>query len=95
MGTHVEIAQGKLSGFEDEGLEVFLGIPFARPPVGECRFRAPRAALPWSGVRDATSHGPSAPQLAMQLEKVMPGFDVGEQSEDCLYLNVFTPAGLS
>jgi para-nitrobenzyl esterase len=92
MGTTAEIAQGRLSGFEDAGLQVFLGIPFAKPPTGLLRFRPPRPAEPWSSVRDATRHGCSAPQAAMKLEKVMPGFDVGEQSEDCLYLNVFTPA---
>ena len=92
MPAEVEIAQGKLSGFEDEGLQVFLGIPFAKPPTGERRFRAPEAPDPWAGERDATRYGSSAPQLAMELEQVMPGFDVGEQSEDCLYLNVFTPA---
>jgi para-nitrobenzyl esterase len=91
VGATVEVAQGRLSGFEDEGLRVFLGIPFARPPTGALRFRPPQPPEPWSGVRDATRYGCSAPQAAMRLEQGMPGFDVGEQSEDCLYLNVFTP----
>ena len=92
MADTVEIAQGRLSGFDDEGLRVFLGIPFAKPPTGWLRFRRPETPEPWGGVRDATRYGYSAPQAAMRLEKLMPGFDVGEQSEDCLYLNVFTPA---
>jgi len=92
MATNVEIAQGRLTGFEDEGLEVFLGIPFAKSPTGAGRFRPPLPPEPWAGLRDATRYGCSAPQAALQLEQVMPGFDVGEQSEDCLYLNVFTPA---
>ena len=91
MSATVEISQGRLSGFEDQGLQVFLGIPFAKPPTGRLRFRPPEPPESWSGVRDATQHGCSAPQMAMALEKVMPGFDVGEQSEDCLYLNVYTP----
>jgi len=92
MSIQVEIAQGRLAGFEDEGLEVFLGIPFAKPPVGALRFRAPEAPEPWAGVREAAQYGASAPQVPLQIESLMAGFDVGPQSEDCLYLNVFTPA---
>jgi para-nitrobenzyl esterase len=91
MSPIVETASGRLEGFEDAGLETFLGIPFAAPPVGPNRFRAPAPPEPWSGVRDATQYGPSAPQAALELGATMPGFDVGRQAEDCLYLNVFTP----
>jgi para-nitrobenzyl esterase len=91
MGPIVETRQGKVEGFEEEGLRIFLGIPFARPPLGRLRFRAPEPPEPWRGMRDATRYGPSAPQAALELEEFMPGFDVGPQSEDCLYLNVFTP----
>jgi para-nitrobenzyl esterase len=91
VAPSVEIAQGRLSGFEDRGLQVYLGIPYAAPPTGPGRFRAPEPPEPWSGVRDGTRYGASAPQAAMKLEKFMSGFDVGAQSEDCLHLNVFTP----
>jgi para-nitrobenzyl esterase len=57
--------------------------------VGPLRFKAPEPPEPWSGVRDCTRYGPSAPQPPMMLP--LPGMDVGAQSEDCLYLNVWTP----
>ena len=69
---------------------IFRGIPFARPPVAERRFRRPEPPQPWAGVRDASRFGPSAPQTKLQID-FLPGMDVGAQSEDCLYLNVFAP----
>jgi para-nitrobenzyl esterase len=92
VATPAETQQGRVQGFADAGLEVFLGIPFARPPLGRLRWRAPEPPEPWAGVRDATRYGPSCVQPSLELEAFMPGFDVGPQSEDCLYLNVFTPA---
>lgn len=94
MPTIVETGLGKLAGFENDGVRVFRGIPFAKPPVGERRFRAPEPPEPWAGVRDATSYGAAAFQPPLMLA-ALPGFDIGEQSEDCLFLNVFTPAGAS
>ena len=82
---------GWLQGVEEDGIRIFRGIPFAKPPVGERRFRRPEPAEPWAGVRDASRFGPSAPQTKLQID-FLPGMDVGEQSEDCLYLNVFAPA---
>jgi para-nitrobenzyl esterase len=68
---------------------VFLGIPFASPPVGERRFRAPEPPASWSGVRPATEYG----NAARQTSHPIPGFAAsGPQDEDCLYLNVYTPA---
>jgi para-nitrobenzyl esterase len=87
----VEIGLGRLRGLEREDVRIFRGIPFAQPPVGERRFRPPEKAAPWSGVRDATRFGPSAPQPPLMLA-ALPGLDVGPQSEDCLYLNVYAPA---
>jgi para-nitrobenzyl esterase len=94
MPTIVETGLGKLEGFESDGVRVFRGIPFAKPPVGERRFRAPEPPEPWTGVRDATRFGASAPQPPLMLA-ALPGFDIGEQSEDCLYLNVYAPSGAS
>jgi para-nitrobenzyl esterase len=94
MPTIVETGLGKLEGFESDGVRVFRGIPFAKPPTGERRFRAPEKPEPWSGVRDATRFGASAHQPPLMLA-ALPGFDIGEQSEDCLYLNVYAPAGAS
>lgn len=92
MTTIVETRQGRIEGFADAGLQAFLGIPFAAPPVGRRRYRPPEPPEPWTGVREAKSYGGSAPQTVIELGDTMPGMDVGPQSEDCLYLNVFTPA---
>jgi len=90
MGTIVETCSGKLEGRETGGVQVFRGIPYVRPPVGALRFRAPEPVEPWSGVRSAADFAPSAPQQPMMLP--LPGMDVGAMDEDCLYLNVYTPA---
>ena len=90
MSTTVETGLGKLEGFEKDGVRIFRGIPFARPPVGDRRFRPPAPPEPWTGVRDATRFGAAAPQPPLMLA-ALPGFDIGAQSEDCLYLNVYAP----
>lgn len=83
--TTVEIAAGTLRGAEHDGVRTFLGVPYAEPPVGELRFRAPRPAKPWTGERDATKWAPRAPQPELTGR----GF-TGD--EDCLHLNVYAPA---
>jgi para-nitrobenzyl esterase len=82
----VEIAAGALRGSEQDGVRTFLGVPYAEPPVGELRFRAPRPVMSWSGVRDATRWAPRAPQPELTGR----GF-TGD--EDCLFLNVYAPSG--
>ena len=67
----------------------FLGLPYAAPPTGNLRWRPPQPAAAWSGVRDATTFGPSCPQAPS------PFAPPGQFSEDCLYLNVYTPAARS
>jgi para-nitrobenzyl esterase len=94
MTTIVETGLGKLQGFEKDGVRVFRGVPYARPPVGPLRFRAPEPLAPWAGIRDATQYGPACHQPPLMLA-ALPGFDIGTQSEDCLYLNVYAPAGAS
>ncbi|EOD64418.1 carboxylesterase type B [Amycolatopsis vancoresmycina DSM 44592] len=81
----MEIAAGVLRGSGRDGVRTFLGVPYAEPPVGELRFRAPRPAKPWSGERDATEWAPRAPQPQLTGR----GF-TGD--EDCLYLNVYAPS---
>lgn len=91
--TTVETGYGRLRGVQADGAQVFKGIPFAKPPLGELRWRAPVPPEPWPGVRDALAFGPCAIQSAI-------AGDIGEligiathgTSEDCLYLNVWTPA---
>ncbi len=90
MTTIIETTYGKIRGMAERGLEIFRGVPFAQPPVGELRFRAPQPPEPWSGVRDAMAFGPSAPQGELMLQ--LPGMDIGPTSEDCLYLNIYTSA---
>ena len=82
-------ASGLLEGVRSDGLDVFRGIPFAAPPVGPSRWRAPQPEQPWRGVRSAVAFGTACPQKAgLSLEG---GGDPGRLSEDCLYLNVWTP----
>lgn len=90
MGVIVETQQGRIQGTEEGGVQVFRGIPYAAPPVGARRFAAPEPPEPWAGVRDGSTFAPSALQPPILLP--LPGMDVGVQDEDCLYLNVFTPA---
>ncbi len=91
MSQRIETQGGVLQGVEEQGVRAWRGIPFAKPPVGERRFRGPEKPSPWAGVRDASAFAASAPQLKLQID-FLPGMDVGAQSEDCLYLNVFAPA---
>ncbi|WP_267388175.1 carboxylesterase family protein [Sphingomonas sp. GC_Shp_3] len=83
----VKIAQGSLNGSEAAGVAVFKGIPYAAPPVGTLRWRAPAAAPTWSGVRQAAAYGPVCPQAHVTWA----GHDLDRTSEDCLTLNVWTP----
>lgn len=69
----------------------FLGVPYAAAPVGNLRWRAPQPVVPWEGERDATSFGKIAPQIVTMGASLIPGDDT-EASEDCLTLNVWTPA---
>ncbi|CAA9253341.1 MAG: hypothetical protein AVDCRST_MAG50-2292 [uncultured Acidimicrobiales bacterium] len=92
----VVTASGALRGDVDDsrGLTVFRGVPYAAPPVGDRRFRAPQPVEPWDGVRDALAFGPAAVQPEGQPS--MFGGLFGSAglgvSEDCLTLNVWTPA---
>jgi para-nitrobenzyl esterase len=90
MSLVVETRSGRVEGVEHGGVHAFRGIPYARPPVGPRRFAAPEPEEPWRGVRAAQDFGPSAPQAALALP--LPGMEVGPMDEDCLYLNVYTPA---
>ena len=79
---------GDIRGLKKEGCNVYLGIPFAAPPVGELAFRHPVPPSPWKGVLEATS-GSCNPIQAKG------GFFIGNNSQDCLYLNVFAPEGVT
>ncbi len=86
----VRVAGGVVRGMRERDRVAWRGIPYAQPPVGELRFRAPRPVVPWKGVRDATRYGPVATQAYHgQFRGVGPGVRSGE---DCLNLNVVVPA---
>ncbi len=85
----VETRYGRLRGSAESGCYVFRGVPFAAPPVGSHRFRAPVEPTSWPGVRDAMTAGPMCPQPPPMPTESIPG-DPTEMSEDCLYLNVWT-----
>ena len=94
MGAIVETRYGKVEGLERNGYRVFRGIPYAAPPVGPRRWLPPAPPEPWSGVRDATQFPHVAPQPPRVPDSplAMLGTELGPEDEDCLYLNVFTPA---
>jgi len=79
---------GTISGIHVNGLSVYKGIPFAAPPVGDLRWRPPVHTAPWTGTRKADAFAPAC----MQVGVSMPGETPPAVSEDCLYLNIWTPA---
>ncbi|NUQ24380.1 MAG: carboxylesterase family protein [Saprospiraceae bacterium] len=85
----VQTAQGLLEGVHDSGIRTFKGIPFAAPPVGDLRWKAPQPPANWQGVRKADAFGPRAMQAPIFSDMM---FRSNGVSEDCLYLNVWTPA---
>lgn len=91
MDGVVEVAGGLVRGRERDGVCSYSGIPYARAPVGPLRWRPPEPPEPWAGVREALEFGPIAPQSPPVAGVGVAG-DPVEQSEDCLSLNVWTPA---
>src|SRR5579871_1903531 len=83
----VKVEGGLVQGTSEDGLTVYRGIPFGAPPVGDLRWRAPQPASKWTGVRQADKFGPACTQAMRNPSSSGPGM-----SEDCLYLNVWTPA---
>src|SRR5690625_2177749 len=78
---HVTVEQGDLQGKTEGNLTVFKGVPFAKPPVGELRWKAPQPAESWTGTRQALEFAPSPMQA---------GEPLAAKSEDSLYLNIWT-----
>lgn len=88
--TQVEIDTGTVAGSAEGQLLVFKGIPYAAPPVGPLRWKAPQPALHWAGLRETRGFGAACPQGTEHKE---PWAQVGPMSEDCLFLNVWRPKG--
>ena len=79
----VSVTGGAISGTDTGEVRTFFGVPFAAPPVGDLRWRAPQAVVPWQGVKATTAFSPACRQTAAWI--------TNPQSEDCLYLNIWTP----
>lgn len=91
--TTIATTAGKIRGIEKMGCLQFRGVPFAAPPVGALRWKAPQPHEAWDGVRDATQFGPICPQVPGPMESLTAAQrEPNPMSEDCLTLNVFTPA---
>ncbi|STV27892.1 esterase [Klebsiella pneumoniae] len=86
-----ETRQGTLAGSAEQGIHIWRGIPYAAPPVGPLRWRAPQPAARWQGVRPAETFSAASWQ-DIDYCRELGGGDPGAFSEDCLYLNVWAPA---
>ena len=86
--VEIETTKGRIKGVQESNYQRFYGIPFAKPPVGDLRFREPQPMDPWDEVKDATKFGPipiqNNPDGATPINQ--------KEDEDCLYLNIWTPA---
>jgi para-nitrobenzyl esterase len=90
QAVQVKTVNGMLEGTtEASGIRSFKGVPFAKPPVGDLRWREPQPAGNWTGVRKADHFGPQAMQKRIFSDMVFRSAGI---SEDCLYLNVWTPS---
>ncbi len=87
FAERVTISSGELLGQVSEDIRIFRNIPYAAPPVAENRWRSPQPVAPWEGTREALEDGPACPQLKADSSKIDDDID-----EDCLHLNVYTPA---
>ena len=81
-----KVTGGEVQGVVTEGISIFKGIPFASPPVGDLRWKAPAPVQDWTGIKKADAFGLACMQAAGAMGNTAP------VSEDCLYLNVWTPA---
>lgn len=90
-GDTVRVEGGMISGTTADGVRSFKGVPFAAPPVGELRWKAPQPVIAWEGTRKCDAFGPQCPQ-APYPQASMYYSPPQKQSEDCLNLNVWTAA---
>lgn len=86
--TRTTVAQGEVEGVAEDGLAIYKAIPYAEPPIGNLRWKAPVPAKKWDGVYQANKFAPMPPQQT----QARPGQEAPKWSEDCLYVSVMTPA---
>src|SRR6266508_5475033 len=91
MNAVVKTRYGEVRGSVADGVSAFKGIPYAAPPFGANRLRAPQPVAPWNGVRDALTYGPKAPQPSYPppIDVLLPELTV--PGEDCLNLSIWSP----
>ena len=82
--VQVQVADGQLEGYLHEGVEHYLGVPYARPPIGDLRWRPPQPLQPWEGALRVQTN-PDRCTQSVPVTNSLSG------SEDCLYLNIWTP----
>lgn len=87
----VQTKDGHIQGSSENGVRVWKGIPYAKPPVGPLRFRAPVPPDPWDGIKDTTAFSPMCLQPLESTSSMLGGGVTKRVSEDCLYLNVWAP----
>lgn len=83
---------GNVQGKREGAVYSWKGIPYAKPPVGSLRFRAPQPPESWNGIRDAGQFARKAPQIPSELMVLLGEDPNSPYSEDCLYLNIWSPA---
>ncbi|MHA1278918.1 MAG: carboxylesterase/lipase family protein [Candidatus Helarchaeota archaeon] len=86
----IKIQAGQIQGYLDKNIAIFKGVPYAEPPIGKLRFKPPVDKQPWTGVLEATKYSACAWQGYSELEKWLG--KPKPESEDCLYLNIWTPS---
>lgn len=83
----IETTKGKLRGIQEAGYQCFMGIPFAKPPLGDLRFHEPLPVDPWEEIKDATKFG------SIPIQSYPEDPPIGQdENEDCLFLNIWTPS---
>src|SRR5690242_14732850 len=90
MNSVVKTRYGEIRGSVSNGVNTFKGVPYAAPPFGTNRFRAPQPVAPWSGVRDALTYGPKSPQPPYPPPVLILLPECCVSGEDCLNLNIWS-----
>ena len=88
----VEVEGGRVSGYVEDGIRIYKGIPFAAPPVGELRWKAPQDVIPWEGVLEATQFAPAPVQPAKTASTLMSGLRLRIRTRSFRYWYGYTAA---